>query len=209
MLRSVSRSATRIAPSSGTYRTLALKSGQWVRNKDDLHTETCASRPANRRRSGSQLDPSPVCLAVSSCTPASTLIPLPAPSSRRSTRRGCSQQPAKTEAAALWPSRLTPAPATPLPAVDDVRAGVGRRVSRQGLLVLAHKQPHGHRPRKQDRRARGRLRCLATAAATTAVSPSPPSPPVFTATLTAAANLAAAAFSRPPSRPPLPTPPRL
>ncbi|EOD38033.1 hypothetical protein EMIHUDRAFT_448960 [Emiliania huxleyi CCMP1516] len=40
MLRSVSRSAARIAPSSGTYRTLALKSGQWVRNKDDLHTET-------------------------------------------------------------------------------------------------------------------------------------------------------------------------
>ena len=38
--------------SSGTYRTLALKSGQWVRNKDDLHTETCASRPTNRRRSG-------------------------------------------------------------------------------------------------------------------------------------------------------------
>merc|ERR1719161_695158 len=41
LLRSVSRSAAaRIAPSSGTYRTLALKSGQWVRNKDDLHTET-------------------------------------------------------------------------------------------------------------------------------------------------------------------------
>ena len=57
MLRSVSRSAARIAPSSGTYRTLALKSGQWVRNKDDLHTETCASRPANRRRAGASLTP--------------------------------------------------------------------------------------------------------------------------------------------------------
>ena len=114
-----------------------------------------------------------------------------------------------TEAAALWPSRLTPAPATPsLQSTTYVQESVDEYLAK-GYSYSRTNNPTVTVLENKIAELEGGYGALLPPPPPPPISPLPPSPPVFTATLTAAANLAATAFPRPPSRPPLPTPPRL